>query len=80
MAKKRLVGDDPYLTRTLVLGSGSNPIEIHRPDERTLLVRPEGGFIAPPGHPRFTHKITSHQPCGNLQRARPPSIVASPLG
>jgi len=41
-----------YLSRTVVLGSGSNPIELHRPDKRTLLVRPLGGFLAPAGNPQ----------------------------
>ncbi len=44
----RLMYGDPYLSRTLVLASGSHPIRIHRQDERTLLVRPEGGFLATP--------------------------------
>ena len=45
-ALTRLLQGPPYLSRTLVLGSGSHPIEISRPDNRTLLVRPEGGFLA----------------------------------
>ncbi len=45
----RLMYGEPYLCRTLVLGSGSHPTEISRPDERTLLVRPEGGYLAPAG-------------------------------
>jgi hypothetical protein len=35
--------------RALVLGSSIRPVEIHRADEYTLLVRPEGGFLALPG-------------------------------
>jgi hypothetical protein len=50
-ALMRLSHGDPYLSRTLVLGSGCQPIEIHRPDKRTLIIRPEGGFIGPPGNP-----------------------------
>ncbi|MFQ5807753.1 MAG: hypothetical protein ACE5I3_15005, partial [Phycisphaerae bacterium] len=45
-ALTRLLYGGPYLSRTLVLGSGGQPIEIHRPDKRTLLLRPEGGFLA----------------------------------
>jgi len=45
----RVTNEEPLLTRTLVLGSGGNPIAISRPDARTLLVRPEGGFLAGPG-------------------------------
>ncbi len=48
-ALMRLLYGEPYLSRTLVLGSGSRPLEIHRPDERTLLIRPAGGFLAPLG-------------------------------
>jgi hypothetical protein len=40
-----------YASSALVLGSGIYPTEIRRPDERTLLIRPEGGFLAPPGSP-----------------------------
>lgn len=42
----------PSPMRCLVLGSGIRSIRIHRPDERTLLVRPEGGFLALPGVPQ----------------------------
>ena len=41
----RLLEDRPYLSRTLVLGSGGQPIEVHRPDSRTVVLRPEGGFL-----------------------------------
>ena len=51
-ALTRLSHGNPYLSRTLVLGSGCQPIEIHRPDEHTLLVRPDGGFLAQPGNPQ----------------------------
>ncbi|MBN2561804.1 MAG: amidohydrolase family protein [Phycisphaerae bacterium] len=50
-ALTRWVHDEPYLNPTLVLGSGSHPIEIERTDQRTLLVRPHGGFFAPLGNP-----------------------------
>ena len=45
-ALTRLLSDDPYLSRTVVLGSGGRPIEVHRQDSRTLLLRPDGGFLA----------------------------------
>ncbi len=45
-AMKRMLQGDPYLSRTLVLGSGGEPIEIHRVDKRTLRVRPKGGYLA----------------------------------
>jgi hypothetical protein len=48
-ALTRLLYGPPYLSRTLVLGTGSHPIELHRPDERTLCLRPEGGFLASTG-------------------------------
>ncbi|MBU0718445.1 MAG: hypothetical protein KJ749_09370, partial [Planctomycetes bacterium] len=51
-ALTRLMYGPPYLSRTLVLGSGVHPIEVYRPDKRTLLVRPEGGFLALPGNPQ----------------------------
>jgi hypothetical protein len=52
-ALTRLVHNDPYLNPTLVLGSGSRPIEVQRPDERTLLVRPDGGFFAQAGNAQY---------------------------
>jgi hypothetical protein len=45
----RLVNDEPLLSRALLLGSGANPIAVSRPDARTLVLRPEGGFLAGPG-------------------------------
>jgi hypothetical protein len=48
-ALTRLLNGRPYLSRTLVLGSGSQLIELHRPDERTLCLRPEDGFLASTG-------------------------------
>jgi hypothetical protein len=50
-ALTRLLHAEPYLSRTIVLGSGGRPIEIRRPDKRTLLIRPEGGFLARLGGP-----------------------------
>ncbi|UCE59164.1 MAG: hypothetical protein JSU63_17185 [Phycisphaerales bacterium] len=47
----RLAQGKPYLSPTFVLGSGSRPIEIHQSDDRTLLVRPNGGFLAPVDSP-----------------------------
>jgi hypothetical protein len=51
-ALTRLLNGEPYLSRTLVLGSGSNPIELHRTDKHTLLVRPLGGFLTSAGGPQ----------------------------
>jgi hypothetical protein len=48
-AFSRLAEGGKFPGRTLVLGSGGNPITVSRQDERTLLLRPEGGFLAPPG-------------------------------
>jgi hypothetical protein len=42
----------PFPAHTLVLGSGITPIEVRRSDERTLVIRPEGGFLAVPGSRR----------------------------
>jgi len=39
----------PFPAHTLVLGSGVTPIEVRRIDEHTLVVRPEGCFLAAPG-------------------------------
>jgi hypothetical protein len=55
-ALARLLYDKPYLSRTLVLGSGHRAIEIERPDDRTLLLRPEGGFLASSGSLRPDHE------------------------
>jgi len=44
----RLAEENAFPNRAFVLGSGGNPIVVHRQDERTLLLRPEGGFLAPP--------------------------------
>jgi hypothetical protein len=48
-ALARILEDEPQVSRSLVLGSGGNPITVSRPDARTLLVRPNGGFMAGPG-------------------------------
>ena len=37
--------------RTLVLGSGIYPTTVSRTGRNTLSIRPEGGFLAPPGSP-----------------------------
>ncbi|MHC4608907.1 MAG: hypothetical protein ACYS7M_00990 [Planctomycetota bacterium] len=44
--------------RTFVLGSGIHPMEIRRPDQRTLTIRPAAGFLAPPGSPQPGHEAT----------------------
>ena len=46
-ALERLTGDDPFESRSLMLCSGNQPVEIHRSDTRTLLVRPDSGFLTP---------------------------------
>ena len=48
----------PVPARVLVLGSGIHPIEVVRLDDRSILVRPEGGFLALPGSPRPGHEAT----------------------
>lgn len=58
-ALTRFLHGEPYLSRTLVLGSGGQPIEIYRQDERTLLVRPEGGFLS---------HLGGRGPSGELER------------
>ncbi len=39
------------IRQPLVLGSSCRPIRVHRQDERTLLIRPKGGFLPQPGSP-----------------------------
>ncbi|MBU0754012.1 MAG: hypothetical protein KJ645_02665, partial [Planctomycetes bacterium] len=49
------------------LGSSCNPIHIRRDDERTLVIRPEGGFLAAPGSQRpgrEVERILFDQHCG----------------
>ena len=46
----------PGAARSLVLGSGIHRIEILRLDERSIRIRPEGGFLALPGAPRPGHE------------------------
>jgi hypothetical protein len=41
----------PFPESDYVLGSGIHAMEVRRPDEHTLLIRPEGGFLARPGSP-----------------------------
>lgn len=55
---RRLMYGKPYLSRTLVLGSGCHPIKIHRQDEHTLLIRRERGFLAPLGNPNPSHEMS----------------------
>ncbi len=45
------LGGRPGPRRMLLLGSGIYSTEIERSDERTLAVRPAGGFLLPPGSP-----------------------------
>ncbi len=44
--------------RTLILGSGIHPITIIRAGPNELTIRPDGGFLAPPGSPRPGHEAT----------------------
>lgn len=53
----RLAQGKPYFRPTFVLGSGPRPIELHRRDKQTLLVRPHGGFFAPGGNPHRQAKM-----------------------
>jgi len=55
----RLLSDNPYMSRTLVLGSGEAPIEATRTGERTLLVCLGRSFLAPE---------TSRRPVGEMQQ------------
>ena len=57
----------PVAARTLILGSSMYPIEVERRDEQTLVLRPEGGFLAPPGTPRPGSKAPSFHPLYILQ-------------
>lgn len=41
----------PMPEHLYVLGSSAAPLEIRRPDARTLVLRPSGGFLPPPGTP-----------------------------
>ncbi len=41
----------PSPPRALVLGSGIYPTEVERRDERTVVIRPQGGYLLPPGAP-----------------------------
>ncbi|MEM1203974.1 MAG: hypothetical protein AAGN66_12165 [Acidobacteriota bacterium] len=43
----RLSEGGPQPKRSLVLSSSLQGLEIHRPDEYTLVLRPEGGFLTP---------------------------------
>ncbi|UCE60196.1 MAG: hypothetical protein JSU63_00310 [Phycisphaerales bacterium] len=44
---KRVLNGTAHPVRAVVLGSGIHPTEVSRPDENTLLIRPEQGFLAP---------------------------------
>ncbi len=69
----RVLNDDPYLSPTIVLGSGGNPVELHRQDERTLRVRPEHGYLSPPGVPgpwRDVERLLFDQRCAILSLDR----------
>jgi hypothetical protein len=46
----------PIPNRTLILGSGIYPTTISRPASNVIAIRPDGGFLAPPGSPRPGHE------------------------
>jgi hypothetical protein len=46
----------PVPGQTLILGSGIYPTTISRPSTKVLTIRPDGGFLAPPGSPRPGHE------------------------
>ena len=48
----------PIPSRTLVLGSGIYQMTISRPGPKTLTIRPDGGYIAPPGSPPTEDEAT----------------------
>ena len=48
----------PVPRRTLVLGSGIYPTTIKRPGPNILTIRPDGGFLTPPGSPAPGHETT----------------------
>ena len=45
-------------SRTLTLGSGIYPMTISRPAANCVAIRPEGGYLVPPGTPRPGHKTS----------------------
>jgi hypothetical protein len=47
----QLAAGHPTPQRMLVLGSSIHAITIERPENDTLLVRPDGGYLLPPGRP-----------------------------
>jgi hypothetical protein len=48
----------PIPDRTLTLGSGIYPMTISRPTANCVAIRPEGGYLVPPGTPRPGHKAS----------------------
>ncbi|MCG3131718.1 MAG: hypothetical protein FLDDKLPJ_02523 [Phycisphaerae bacterium] len=57
----------PMPEHLYVLGSSAAPLEIRRPDARTLVLRPSGGFLPPPGSP------PAARPDGSFDRSAPVS-------
>jgi hypothetical protein len=47
----QLAAGRPVPRRMLVLGSSIHAVTIERPENDTLLVRPDGGYLLPPGRP-----------------------------
>jgi hypothetical protein len=50
--------DRPIPKRTLILGSGIYPTTISRPAPDVLAIRPDGGYLFPPGSPRPGHEAS----------------------
>jgi len=48
----------PIPNRTLILGSGIYPTTISRPASNVIAIRPDGGYLAPPGSPRPGHEAS----------------------
>jgi len=48
----------PTPSQSLILGSGIYPMTVGRPGPNVLTIRPEGGFMAPPGSPRPGYEVS----------------------
>ena len=48
----------PTPSQSLILGSGIYPMTVGRPGPNVLTIRPDGGFLAPPGSPQPGHEAT----------------------
>jgi len=63
----QLLHGRPIAQRTLILASGIYPMRVRRPADNVLVIRPEGGFLAPAGSPRPGEE--SSQPAVNVDYA-----------